>query len=117
MRDLTTAGGSSRAELPGFELPPSPAIAAIDSAAFEQKARAFSLEFLRRHGPTTGEDLTDAMLAGGINPPRSERNFGPIYQQLAAEDLIEQYGIGRRRKGHGTWGAVIWKITAKGLKS
>jgi hypothetical protein len=74
------------------------------------------LTHLRRHGPTSGEDLTDALILAGITPPgRDDRKFGPIYRSMSQGDLIEIYGAGYRRKGHGTLGANIWRITAKGL--
>lgn len=105
--------------LPGFDLPPSPAVAAIDAAIaneFPAKARRFVLTHLRRHGPTSGEDLTDAMLAAGMkHPSGSDKGFGGIYRGMHFVDLIEPYGDGNRRKGNNTRGATIWRITAKGL--
>jgi hypothetical protein len=105
--------------LPGFDIPTSPAIAAIDSALkaeFPAKAREFVLTHLRRHGPTSGEDLTDAMLLAGINPPGNDgRRFGPVYWTMSHHKLIESYGVTYRRKGNGTLGATIWRITDKGL--
>lgn len=106
-------------ELPGFDLPPSMAIGAIDAALREEfpaRARAFILTHIRRHGPTSGEDLTDALILAEIRPPGGDdRKYGPIYRQLSQEDLIEAYGVTYRRKGKGTLGASIWRITAKGL--
>ena len=96
-----------KSELPGFELAPSPAIAAINDlsrATFGYSSRKFVLDYLRRQGPTSGEDLTDAMLEAEIRPPGgNDKNFGAIYQSM-------------RRKGNGTLGATIWKITAAGMK-
>jgi len=105
--------------LPGFDMPPSPAIEVINQALkaeFPTKVREFILTHLRRHGPTSGEDLTDAMLQAGIVPPGGDgRSFGPVYQQMSQRGLIEVYGVGQRRKGNGTLGAAIWRVTAKGL--
>jgi hypothetical protein len=107
--------------LPGFDLPPSPAVMAIDAALkaeFPARARGFVLTFLRRHRDAgiSGEDLTDAMLLAGINPPGGDgRKFGPVFQSMSQQGLIEVYGVGYRRKGNGTLGAAIWRITAKGL--
>lgn len=112
---------SGLAELPGFELPPSAAVEAIDSMlaqTFTQRARDFVLTHLRRNGSTSGEDLTDSMIQAGIRPPTGDdRNFGSVYRVMHREDLIEEYGVATRRKGNGTLGARIWRITAKGLKS
>lgn len=106
-------------ELPGFDLPPSRAIAAIDAALnaqFPERAKAFVLTHLRRHGATSGEDLTDALLLAGIRPPGGDgRKFGPVYREISQLGLMEAYGDGNRRKGNGTRGATIWRITAKGL--
>jgi hypothetical protein len=109
--------------LPGFDLPPSPAVQAIDDALkaqFPTKARDFVLTFLRRHQDAgiSGEDLTDAMVLAGITPPGGDgRKFGPVFQAMSQKGLIEVYGVGYRRKGNGTLGAAIWRITAKGLKA
>jgi hypothetical protein len=106
--------------LPGFDLPPSPAVTAIEAALaseFPAKARRFVLTHLRRHGPTSGEDLTDAMAEGGLRHPGSDKGVGGIYRGMHAAELIEPYADGNRRKGNGTRGATIWRITAKGLKA
>jgi len=106
--------------LPGFDLPPSPAITAISEALkaeFPTKAKRFVLTHLRRHGPTSGEDLTDAMKSAGINCPEGDKGYGWIYRALHRDDLTEDYGVAYRRKGNGTKGATIWRITAKGLKA
>lgn len=105
--------------LPGFDLPPSPAISSIDEALraeFPARAKEFVLTHLRRHGPTSGEDLTDAMLMAGIDPPGGDgRKFGPVYQAMSQRSEIENYGVTYRRKGNGTLGATIWRITDKGM--
>lgn len=110
-----------KTELPGFDLPPSPAVTAINDlsrATFGYSARKFVLEYLRRQGPTSGEDLTDAMLEAGITPPGgNDKTFGAIYQAMRVAGHIERYGVAMRRKGNGTLGATIWKTTAKGLQA
>jgi hypothetical protein len=83
-------------------------LARIDKTAAEQ----FVLGHLRAFGPTSGEDLTDGMLAAGITAA-DHRSFGPVFQMLSQRGLIEHYGVGYRRKGHGTLGAVIWRLAAK----
>jgi hypothetical protein len=108
-------------DLPGMALAPSPAVTAINKALrdeFPARAREFVLTHLRRHGPTSGEDLTDAMLLGGIRAPGGkEQVFGHVYREMHREELVENYGVTYRRKGNGTLGATIWRITPKGLKA
>jgi hypothetical protein len=104
----------------GFDLPKPPVpteadreraqrqLAKIDKGA----AESFILYRLGMFGPTSGEDLTDGMLASGITAA-DHRSFGPVFQMLSQRGLIEHYGVGYRRKGHGTLGAVIWRLTPK----
>jgi hypothetical protein len=110
---------STITELPGFEMPASAAPNAFEetlAASFPERVQEFILTHLRRHGPTSGEDLTDAMVAAEITPPKGDgRRYGPVYQSMSARGLIEVYGVGHRRKGNGTLGAAIWRVTAKGL--
>jgi hypothetical protein len=109
------------APTPLAPLPPSRAITAINAALkgeFPGKVRDFVLQHLRANGAKSGEDLVDAMLEAGINPPKGDgRSFGPSIGGMHAAMLIEPYGDGSRRKGNGTRGATIWRITAKGLKA
>lgn len=77
---------------------------------FNERARAFVLQFLREKGPHSGEDITDAAKASGITPPKDDRQFGPVLMRLSRAGLIEKNGTGDRRKGHGSSGATVWKI-------
>lgn len=108
-------------ELPGFEIPASPAVSAISKALREEfpaRVQTFVLTHLRRHGATSGEDLVDALILAGIKSPGGDaRSFGPAIQACSRQQLIEPYGDGTRRKGNRTRGATIWRITAKGLKA
>ena len=82
---------------------------------FQGKVARFVLGHLVEFGPTSGEDLVDAMQLAGLIPPRGDgRAYGPAIQGLSASLLAEPYGDGSRRKGNGTRGATIWRITAKG---
>ena len=71
--------------LPGFEPSASLAIATVGRTSKEEfvvAARRFVLTHLRRHGPTSGEDLTDAMAAGGLRHPASDKGVGGVYASM-----------------------------------
>ena len=76
---------------------------------FLESARGFVLEYLGKHGESSGEDITDACLAAGIRP-HDERAFGPVYHTLARKGLIVKAGATIRRKGHGCSGGNIWRL-------
>ena len=76
---------------------------------FSERARAFVLQYLRLHGASSGEDITDACKAAGI-APEEDRAFGPIYSSLSRSGQIECTGFCERRKGHGTAGGRIWRL-------
>lgn len=77
---------------------------------FLELARAFVLRYLRAHGPTAGEVLTEACKADGIKP-HDDRAFGAVYMGLASRGLIVKAGSVRREKGHGTAGGNVWSLT------
>jgi len=88
------------------------------AASFAQEAHVWVLAHLKRHGPTSGEDLTDGLIDANIRPPHGDdRAFGPVYAGLSRAGEIEPYGDGNRRKGNGTRGATIWRITPKGRRA
>ncbi len=76
---------------------------------FRARARAFALDFLRVHGPKSGEDITDACKAAGIIP-HTDKAFGCIYGALSRQGLIERAGFCERKKGNGTCGGIVWKL-------
>lgn len=103
-------------DFPELALPPSLAVTAIDKALFQDTARGWILTWLSKFGPTSGEDIVDSMFAGGVRPPGGDgRKYGAHFQALHQLGMIERYGVAMRRKGNGTLGATIWKITDKGL--
>lgn len=77
---------------------------------FRQDAKSFVLDYLRTHGPTAGEDLTDACWKAGIRAHDS-RAMGPVFMSLCRKGLIEKAGTAVRRKGHASDGGKIWKLT------
>lgn len=76
---------------------------------FMQKAAAQMLAYLALYREATGEDLTDACLSKGIKP-ENDKAFGPVISYLSRSGQIERAGYAQRRKGHGTSGAIIWKL-------
>lgn len=78
-------------------------------AEFSRRARAFILESLR-HGPRSGEDLTDLCKAAGIVPANGDRAFGPVYSKLLRDQLIVKAGACPRRKGHASEGGKIYQL-------
>lgn len=81
------------------------------NALFSEQAAAFILRQLEARGPTTGEDLTDACKAAGIEP-HDDRAFGAVFARLSKAKEIEPdptYTVVPRRKGHGTSGGRMWR--------
>lgn len=78
---------------------------------FGEQARDFVLAYLRAHGPSSGEVLTEACKASGVKP-HDDRAFGTVYMTLARWGRIQKVGTVRRERGHGTAGGNIWDLTA-----
>ncbi len=83
-----------------------------ERAGFRAAAEAFVLAYLQQHGPSSGEDITAAMVQAGIRP-KDKRAFGPVYQVLAGKKLIRCLRSDLpRRLGHGTTGGKLWGATS-----
>lgn len=65
---------------------------------------------LRRFGPTSGEDCTDAAVEHGFHT-HDRRAFGAVYARLVKEKRIKCVGFCMRRNGHGTAGGRVWAAT------
>lgn len=76
---------------------------------FGRTASEFILSYLRQHGATSGEDITDACKAAGIKP-HDDRAFGPVYMSLSRKGIIRKAGMVPRRKGHATAGGYVWEL-------
>lgn len=80
---------------------------------FAEKAKALILKHLATHGPTSGEDLTDACKAAGIVPENDDRAFGGVYFSLANQTCprirVLRSDLPRRR-GHGTTGGKLYGL-------
>ena len=76
-----------------------------DLADFRIRARQFVLDYLRAHGATAGEVITDMAIASGLDP-HDARAFGPVFGYLAHKSRrqIVCVGLVPRQKGHGTAG-------------
>ena len=76
---------------------------------FREAAQLFIYGYLRQHGPTPGETITDECIKAGIEP-RDHRHFGPVYLTLSKRGIIRKVGTCLRRKGHATSGGNIWGL-------
>lgn len=76
---------------------------------FSSGAKWFVIAYLNLHGPTPGEEITDACKLSGITP-HDDRAFGAVYKSLSAARKIERAGYCLRRKGHATAGGIIWRL-------
>jgi hypothetical protein len=74
-------------------------------------ARAHVLVLLRQRGPTSGEDLVDALKDAGFRG-HDDRCFGPVFAVLVRARKIRCAGYCTRRRGHGTAGGRIWELAA-----
>jgi hypothetical protein len=77
---------------------------------FAEAAAGFILWWLQSHGPTPGEDLTIACIERGI-VPHDDRAFGPVYAKLARLGQITKAGFCSHKRGHGTSGGIVWRLT------
>jgi hypothetical protein len=83
---------------------------AVRVASFDTEgARQFILGWLRTHGATPGEVLTNAAKENGFRP-HDDRAFGAVYGALSRQNLIRCVGSCDRVKGHGTAGGRVWAV-------
>lgn len=84
-------------------------LAAAEARGFDSEgARKFIVSWCRRHGPTSGEDLTQAAEEHGFRG-KDARCFGGVFK--AAINRSELYVIRSdlpRRNGHGSAGARLY---------
>ena len=81
-------------------------------ASFLEQAQQFVLDYLKMHGATSGEDITNACVASGI-VPHDERAFGAVFMRLSKQGKICKVGTCQRVKGHGTSGGNIWDLATR----
>jgi hypothetical protein len=80
---------------------------------FREQAKAFILDYLRRHGEQPGEILTDKCKEAGIVPANGDKAFGAVYCALSRRGLIHKVGTCLRRNGHGTSGGNVWGLVER----
>lgn len=88
------------------------AIVETSGEVFQHRAKVCIIEYLRRHGPTPGETLTDACKQVGIIP-HDDKAFGAVYYALSRRGIIHKVGTCLRRKGHATSGGNVWGLTER----
>jgi hypothetical protein len=73
-------------------------------------ARRFVVGHLVRHGPTSGEDLVDALKAHGFRG-HDDRAFGSVFSRAIERGLIVCLRSDLpRRRGHGTSGGKLYAV-------
>jgi hypothetical protein len=81
-----------------------------DFVVFRKLAQAFIVAYLRKHGDSPGETITDACKQAGI-VPRDDRHFGAAFIRLSKCGIIHKVGTCLRRKGQATSGGNVWGLT------
>ena len=76
---------------------------------FRSKAMAHILSYLRKHGISSAEMLTDSCKLAGIKSG-DDRHFGVVYRTLLAERAIYWAGPCRRAKGHASHGGSMYAL-------
>lgn len=82
--------------------------ASIDPA-FLQRAADHMLAYLRAHGVSSGEILTDSCKLAGIRSS-DDRHFGAVTRRLLSRGLIRWAGPCKRTKGHATRGGSLYEL-------
>lgn len=88
------------------------AVVETSGEVFQHLAKAYIIEYLRRHGPTPGEDLTDKCLEIGI-VPHNTKAFGGVFLCLSKRGIIYKVDTCLRRKGHATSGGNVWGLVER----
>lgn len=89
------------------------AVVETSGEVFQHRAKVFIIEYLRRHGPTPGEVLTDECKDAKIVPVNGDKAFGGVYLALSRRGIIHKTGTCLRRKGHATSGGNVWGLVER----
>jgi hypothetical protein len=76
---------------------------------FTLQARAFVLAYLSEHGPSPGEDITEAGINSGIRC-KDGRAWGSIYGRMSGVQIECLRSDLPRRNGHGSSGGKLWGL-------
>ncbi len=76
---------------------------------FIESACAHITDYLRRHGTSSGELLTDACKLAGIRSS-DDRHFGVVFRTLLKRGVIRWAGEARRVRGHGSRGGSRYAL-------
>lgn len=84
-------------------------LAKVEREGFDSEGTALCITgWVRRHGPTSGEDLVDAAIAHGYRG-RDLRCFGGVFQGLVNRNVLRVLRSDLpRRRGHGTSGGHLY---------
>lgn len=83
--------------------------AAKISPAFTSAACAHILAYLKAHGTSSGELLTDSCKLAGIKSS-DDRHFGAVFQRLIRDGAIRWAGSCKRIKGHASRGGSLYEL-------
>lgn len=76
---------------------------------FVERACTHMLAYLREHGVSSGEILTDSCKLAGIRSS-DDRHFGPVFRRLLSAGSIRWAGACRRAKGHASRGGALYEV-------
>lgn len=91
--------------------------AAKVAPAFTSAACAHILAYLKAHGRSSGELLTDSCKLAGIKSS-DDRHFGAVFQRLLRDGAIQWVAPCKRIKGHASRGGSLYELgdQARGAK-
>ena len=78
---------------------------------FGMRMREFIASYLKEHGPSSGEAITNAAKEAGVVPPSGEdRAYGGSFLSLSKRKVIVKAGYCQRAKGNSCNGGVVWRL-------
>lgn len=80
--------------------------------AFIESASAHICGYLRQHGISSGELLTDSCKLAGIRST-DDRHIGCVFRTLLKRGVIRWAGEARRVRGHGSRGGSLYALAGE----